>query len=331
MPQTLILTKGRDLGAAYAEALRVIESPLPILRYAESLSTNSGSPGWFVFLVMSTGFALLIAVCVVLFGPTQSMILDMILFLLIGSIVAATLVSRLGQKVIWPIALRLLTVDYLVKVLVHQHVRRHLTTLARQYRGLLLQLPDQTPLEKPVLDLAESFEQMVKRLLNLRSVVYISAPPLLLGLGKWLIELLDLRQFVGEISVWLIPLSFIYVIYTFSVCFSQKRQILLGAATWSDRTSETQLYKLEDSAYDAVGVTKKREIPLDFVLWGGSCAVLVGLVILMLVTKSGPSFGIVLALGGGPVANSVIPIFGGILGMWICWQRWKIRKSSASA
>ena len=99
----------------------------------------------------------------------------------------------------------------------------------------------------------------------------------------------------------------------------------------SDRTSETQLYKLEDSAYDAVGVTKKREIPLDFVLWGGSCAVLVGLVILMLVTKSGPSFGIVLALGGGPVANSVIPIFGGILGMWICWQRWKIRKSSASA
>lgn len=123
-----LLTTSRHLATAYAEAIREIESPLSISRYAKSLSISSGGSAYKTALSMIIGFAILLCACVVAFRPPLIQILDISLFLLLFVIAASFLTSKFSRRVIWPVAIRTLTIDYIVKVMgapSHQKAPEH--------------------------------------------------------------------------------------------------------------------------------------------------------------------------------------------------------------
>src|SRR6516164_6635118 len=48
-------------------------------------------------------------------------------------LVLSLVLSSVGTRFFWPFFARLLTIDFVVKVFIHNHVRRHLRVLGRQF------------------------------------------------------------------------------------------------------------------------------------------------------------------------------------------------------
>lgn len=112
---------------------------------------------------------------------------------------------------------------------------------------------------------------MAEQLLSFQSIAYITAPPLVASL----VPSLDVGLIFGAAPTWFLYIAVIYFFYVTIVCFSRKRRILSGRADWISLILTSQIYELEDCAYSALQVTKKRELPLDLLLLGGNCAALV--------------------------------------------------------
>ena len=143
-----------------------------------------------------------------------------------------------------PIIIRMLAVDFIVKVLIHSHIRSRLSTIARQLRLLAFMAAesDREELEKT----ARSFDNLRDQLLSVRSLLYISAPPIIAGV----LSKLDFWGLYSHVPALLITLALIYICYMSIVCFKIKRDIFLGVASWVPLETPNHVYALEKSAYE---------------------------------------------------------------------------------
>jgi hypothetical protein len=329
IPVTTVLSTSQRLALGYAKVLQAAESPLPISRYAQTLLASSeGSNGKKAALGVILLLILVIGIPTLLFRPPLIRVIVMGMFLLLVSVPFLFLMfSKFSRRVIWPVGIRILTIDYIVKVMVHQHIRKHLNTLARQYQAMAFALPNEAEYRKPLEETGEKYRKMAEQLQSVRRIIYVSAPPIIATVLSQL--QLNWGQIFAAAPFWLVNFAVYYVIYVLFFCFWKKREIFSARATWLAPDLDTEIYALEDSAYDAVRVSKKRELPLDLFLLGGAGAVLVGVALSLLFQGSGPSGGIVAVLGGGRFADSVIPLVGGVYFLWLSSRIWKSRVAAA--
>jgi hypothetical protein len=329
IPVTTVLSTSQRLALGYAKVLQAAESPLPISRYAQSLLASSeGSNGKRVALGAILLLILVVGIPTLLFRPRLMQVIDMVMFILLVLVPFLFLLfSKFSRRVIWPLIIRILTIDYIVKVMVHQHIRRHLNTLARQYQAMAFALPNEAEFRKPLEETGEKYRKMAEQLQSVRRIIYVSAPPLIATVLSQL--QLNWGQIFSAAPFWLVNFAIYYVYYVLFFCFRRKRDIFSARATWLAPDLDTQIYALEDSAYDAVRVSKKRELPVDLFLLGGLGAVLVGSILWLLFQGSGPTGGIVAGLGGGRFADSVIPLVGGVFILWLSVREWKSRVAAA--
>ena len=323
----LAISASRDLASAYREILRTVESPLSVSKYAQWLSEVSPVSSIQLALQMIGFLAILIVVCVIAFRPAPLDAIYVSLFSLLLIVVVSLLFSRLFRKVVWPVAIRLITIDFFVKTMIHHHIRRHLKTLHLHYSFLEHESQSETSLNKKVSRQAERYKDLAEPLQSFRGIVYVSCPPIAVSL----LSSLDLLGILASTPLWLLYGACIYVFYVVFFCFDLKRKILLGDAKWLESNPHKLIYDLENKAYAAIGVEKKREFPMDLVLSGGIAVVLVGLSLWLIAVGNGPSGGIVRSLGGGGFADSVIPLGGGMFMLCLSIAKWKNRRRSCRA
>ena len=321
------ISTSRDLASAYAKVLRAVESPISVSKYARRLSERSPVSSFQLALQMTGFLAILVIVCVIAFRPPLSQAIEASLLSLLVIVVVSLLSSRLCRTIVWPVAIRLITIDFFVKTMIHHHIERHLGTLRRQYSALVHASSSETILQQKISRQAERYKDLAESLQSFRGIIYVSSPPI----AASLLSSLDLPGILGSTPLWLRFGACIYVFYVALVCFGLKREILLGDAIWLQSNPDKLIYDLENKAYAAVRVEKKREFPLDHVLAGGVGVILVGLSLWLLATGSGPTGGIVGMLGGGRLADSVIPLGGGMFTLWWSISKWKKRRLSRRA
>jgi hypothetical protein len=92
-----------------------------------------------------------------------------------------------------------------------------------------------------------------------------------------------------------------------------------------------QVYALEDSAYASLGIAKKWEVPIDLLLYATTSTLMIFFALWLAVYAKGPGTGVLGALGGGRIADAIIPVAGGIFAIVMCRYQWNERKARQRA
>jgi hypothetical protein len=321
-----ILFTGQELASVYAEILRAIESPLPISKYAQLLlasKTDSalqrGLRGFFFPSVV------LIGICTIAFRLPLSRAIESALYSLLIAIAVAVFTSKLSRRVFMPIVARIFTINYVAKMLVHDHIKWHLNMLARQYTAVTLGLPAEAELRKPISEIAETYRKMAEQIQDIRGSIYIAAPPIIATLLSQM--KIQWEKIFSPIPLLMIIFAFTYTVYVVWYCFMRKRDIFKGDAIWLSPNLNIKVYAIENRAYNAIGVSKKPELPLDLIV--GSVASLSWILWSFLDASS--AVGVLAQLGAGPYIDigSRLLMIVGIF--WLHVSVWKRRVAEATA
>jgi hypothetical protein len=258
-----------DLIGTYATVLQFIELPLPVKNYADQVRSGPGDEkaNRAAILIMSTVVPFLVLAIggIFIFNASFLDILHIAEFFAAFFVLMFLLSTRYVRRVFMPLGLRVLTLDVIIKLIVQNHIKKRLDVLRRLYIFTAVKLPEDSEFRGAFMERADACEKLAAPLVGFRAIIYLSAPPLVAtGISQLKI---NWPQVISSAPDWIFAVVLLYLLYLALVCFSRKRQIFLGAG-WLPVGSKSNVYSVENIAYDSINGNKPKEFPLD-IFFGG--------------------------------------------------------------
>lgn len=271
IPPSEISLLSEQLSSAYADIILAIESPLPITTYAREVADGTYDSSLFNVILSTAIFLSILNVC----GPIttfRSPVLNSVAYLSLIVTFFFLLCFKFTRRIIPALFSRLTTVDYVVKVMAHNHIRSQLNRLARLYRARALRLTLSSPKRHFLAANADAYDQMAQELLSVKNIVYLSAPPVVV----LILSRLDWGRALSFAPYWLPLMLGLYACQVCCFCFSAKRELFTGNAKCYCVNPTEQVYLLENRLYKTLDVRKKLEWPLDLLLFSAIALIMIG-------------------------------------------------------
>jgi hypothetical protein len=263
-----VLEAHRTLATSYAAILRLADSPRTQRQYQRPI-TPLGKLTAYDYLSLSIfGFLLIALILVWIYKPSWPIdVYAILLTLFVISIIFLWFTELVGRYLL-PIFVRTVSLDFVIRILVHAHIKRRLLIIIRRYRALLSCNLSGNREDQEMKAAAEAFSNLAKELKGFDSILYLSLPPFVAAL----LPKFNLYNVIAITPVILLLFSGFYILYVWGICFSRKRELFLIRIYWEESDTEysvTSIYKEENDIFSRLDIDKPREFQVDLALFTG--------------------------------------------------------------